>query len=90
MFKAMTQLFFSAATLKIHRDIISLTSRRDKALFAFRKTAVKLGLINEELNTRVEQMDTLTSLIAEEKVSATKMIQDNAAVRSRILDIIGE
>lgn len=35
-------------------------------------------------------MDTLTSLIAEEKVSATKMIQDNAAVRSRILDIIGE
>lgn len=89
MFKRMTQVFFSAATLKIHRDIISLSTRRNKALSVFRKTAEKLGNINEELNVRVSQMDSLTALIAEEKNSAAQMIHDNEAVRSRMLDIIG-
>lgn len=90
MFKALTQMFFSAATFKLHRDIISLSSRRNKALSVFRKTAEKLGLINEELNVRVTQMDNLTELIAQEKSSAAQMIHDNEAVRTKMLDIIGE
>lgn len=89
MFKAISQMIFSAATLKLHRDIRVLSTRRNKALSVFRKTAEKLGIVNADLNEKVAQMDTLTELIAAEKSSATQMIHDNEAVRTKMLEIIG-
>lgn len=89
MFKAISQLIFSAATLKLHRDIRVLSTRRNKALSIFRRTAEKLGIVNQDLTEKVAQMDTLTELIAAEKSSATQMIHDNEAVRTKMLEIIG-
>lgn len=89
MFKAISQVIFSAATLKLHRDIRVLSTRRNKALSIFRRTAEKLGIVNQDLTEKVAQMDSLTELIAAEKSSATQMIHDNEAVRTKMLEIIG-
>lgn len=89
MFKAVSQVVFSAATMKLHRDIRVLSTRRNKALSIFRKTAERLGVVNADLNEKVAQMDTLTELIAAEKSSATQMIHDNEAVRTKMLEILG-
>ena len=85
-----TSQIISAATTKLSGDITSLSARRTHALSVFRKTAEDLGTINADLTEKVNQMDALANFIAEEKSSATQMISDNEAVRTRILEIIGE
>jgi hypothetical protein len=80
----------SAATSSLQYDIGDLMARKEAALSGFRQTAVDLDNVNCGLRDKVSKLDELDVFIASQRSAATQMIQDNDAVRQRILDIIGE
>lgn len=79
-----------AATRKISKDIDTLQNDKGNALSEFRKAADRLGSIHEQLLEKVNDLSNLETFIQDKKNVATQNISDNAAVRSKILDIIGE
>lgn len=75
---------------RIHLHIAHLHDERDDAVSSFRETADRLAEINEEL----EQQSTLCSALVGQlnvaKDCINRQHEDNARVREKILDIIGE
>ena len=78
------------ATEKLTGDIVALTTKRENALNTFRATANELYDVNTGLQQKVDSFEALSQFIAEKRAATEQMIEDNAAVRSRILEIIGE
>lgn len=85
-----TQEIIDSAMDRLCADITDLTVMKDNALSSFRVAANNLGGINESLRDKVDKLQTLISFATTEKDSVEKMINDNTAVRNKILDIIGE
>jgi hypothetical protein len=88
--KVTTEDAIKMATSHLANDITGLSSRKDSALSTFRRTATELSSINDALKTKLCNLDELSSFIQEQQNAANQMIHDNDAVRSRILEIIGE
>ena len=88
--KVTTEQAIQMATSHLANDITSLSSKKDSALSTFRRTATELNSINDALKTKLCNLDELSSFIQEQQNAANQMIHDNDAVRSRILEIIGE
>ena len=82
MMESMTQRFES--------DMAELEAQRDSALNVFRVTANKLNSINEKLVANVNGYEAMITTLEAKKAAAQKAIADNTAVRSKIIDIIGE
>lgn len=74
----------------LNGGIASLSARKTKALSAFRQTANELAAVNAELEKSLSALDSLRTFVAEQTDAANKMIADNSAIRTKILDIIGE
>ena len=85
-----TEEAISAATDRLSSDVKELSIKRDTALSAFRQTATDLDLVNCGLKDRISKFDELAQFIDTQRSTASLMIEDNDAVRKRILDIIGE
>lgn len=85
-----TEQIVSLATNRLAEDITTLATRRDSALSIFRQTANSLGTINNELTEKITQLDAMTTFLASQRDSASQQIADNEAVRSRILEILGD
>ncbi len=85
-----TDVAIQKATTSLAGDIKDLSAQRDDALSTFRATAVRLSTINEGLAVKKGNLNELAAFIQEQSMAADKMISDNEAVRSRILEIIGE
>jgi hypothetical protein len=88
--KLNTQETIQLATTRLSDDICELSERRDDALSIFRHTAKYLSNINNQLQDKLNDLDALEKFIHEQKFTANQLIADNDAVRSRIVDIIGE
>ena len=78
------------ATSRLAGDITSLSAQKEDALSTFRRTAVQLENINNDLRIKMNDLSDLTMFIEEQKCMAAKMMEDNEKVRNRIIDIIGE
>lgn len=85
-----TQEMIDAATDRLYSDITKLEVMKNDALSSFRAVANNLGGINENLKDKVDKLESLISFAKEKKGVAEKIINDNDAVRKKILDIIGE
>lgn len=84
------QSVIQTATTKITGDISALSEKRENALSTFRATANELGTINDSLRERQNNLLELANFIQTQTDATGKMIADNEAVRSRILEIIGD
>ena len=78
------------ATSRLAGDITSLSAQKEDALSTFRRTAVQLENINNNLRIKTGELSELAIFIEEQKNVANKMMEDNDKVRGRILEIIGE
>lgn len=85
-----TEQIVQSTTNKLASDITALSARKAKALSMFRQTAEELSVVNGGLQQSLDTLSGLQSFINEQTASTNKMIADNEAVRSKILDIIGE
>lgn len=85
-----TEQIVESTTSKLASDINMLSMRKMRALSAFRQTAEELALVNGGLTQSLDTLSRLQSFIDEQTASTNRMIEDNEAVRSKILDIIGE
>lgn len=88
--KYTTEQTIQMATDNLTGDIVALTTKRENALNTFRATANELYDVNTSLQQKVASFEALSQFIAEKRAATEQMIEDNAAVRSRILEIIGE
>ena len=77
------------ALTALNKDVTLLDTRRQSALSVFRQTADSLFAINTQLNEKIATMDEIIKSIEVERENASKMVLDNDAVRSKIIDIIG-
>lgn len=64
--------------------------QKDETLSGFRRTAIKLDNVNVGLRDKISKLDELNMFIASQRSAATQMIQNNDAMRQRILNIISE
>lgn len=88
--KKMTGKALNAVTSRLATDIAVLAQQKNDALSVFRNTANQLEQINDELGESLENLSTLAAFIAEKKTDTELMMADNNAVRSKIIEIIGE
>lgn len=88
--KYTTEQTIQMATDHLANDIVTLSAKRENALNTFRATANELYDVNTGLQEKVASFEALSQFIAEKRAATEQMIEDNAAVRSRILEIIGE
>ena len=88
--KVTTEEAIAVATTHLADDITALSARKDNALSTFRRTANELAAINDGLRIKQGNLQELAAFIQEQENAASKMMADNDAVRSRILEIIGE
>ena len=88
--KKMTGRALNAVTSRLATDIAALARQKDNALSVFRSTANQLEQINAELSESLENLSVLAAFISEKKTDTEAMIADNTAVRSKIIEIIGE
>ena len=85
-----TEEAIANATTHLAEDITALSARKDNALSTFRRTANELAAINDGLRIKQGNLQELAAFIQEQENATSKMMADNDAVRSRILEIIGE
>ena len=85
-----TEEVITSAKNKILNDIGQLSSQTDSALSVFRNTASNLEKVNKGLNNSVADLNKLINFANEHKANAEKIISDNEAVRTKILEIIGK
>lgn len=85
-----TQEIVDDAVIRLSSDIVELQDMKEYALSSFRSVANNLGGINENLKDKVDKLQSLISFATDKKGEAEKMINDNEAVRQKIIDIIGE
>ena len=88
--KLNTEKVVGYTTKRLVNDITELSNKKENALSSFRETAMELGKINESLEDKMTELDELAIFIHTQKAITGKMMEDNKAVRQRILDIIGE
>ena len=88
--KETTEHVINTATARLSGDIAGLANRRESALSSFRRTANELQSINEGLKVKQGHLRELAAFIEAQEGATEKMMSDNEAVRSRILEIIGE
>ena len=81
---------FSSALTKLDTDLHSIQAEKDATLSIFRQTATNLENINHRLGTTVDNIENLIDYAQRSKNDVTKMMSDNEAVRSKIIEIIGE
>lgn len=80
----------NAATDRLASDVKDLSIKRDMALSTFRQAATDLDNVNCGLRAKIAKFDELAQFIDSQRSTASLIIEDNDAVRKRILDIIGE
>ena len=85
-----TQEIIDDAVIRLSSDIVKLQDMKECALSSFRSAANNLGGINENLKDKVDKLQSLINFATDKKGEAEKMINDNEAVRQKIIDIIGE
>ena len=85
-----TEQVINEATAKMAADISSFCQQRESAFDVFRNTVKKLDNIDTGLNESISKLNALNDFIQEQKSTAEKTLADNAKVRAKILDIIGE
>lgn len=68
----------------------TLTARRDTALSAFRNAANELAAVNTGLQETADTAAEMEAFFGDERAAATQAIRDNEAVRTKILEIIGQ
>lgn len=85
-----TESMMDSMTQRFESDIAELETQRVSALNVFRTTANKLNSINDKLTESVSNYDAMITVLEIKKQQAQKAIADNNAVRSKIIDIIGE
>lgn len=81
---------FNSALVKLDTDLHTIQAEKDATLSIFRQTATKLENINHRLGTTVDNIENLIDYAQRSKNDITKMMSDNEAVRSKIIEIIGE
>ena len=84
-----TEQAVNLAVGKVTDDIGLLSSRRDCALSVFRSTANELQSVNEGLAQKLSTLNALQDFISGQSDQIKTMMGDNAAVRNRIMEIIG-
>ena len=85
-----TEDAINVATDKLASDVTELSAKRNVALSAFRQAATDLDNVNCGLRDKISKFDDLAKFIDSQRSTASQIIEDNDAVRKRILDIIGE
>lgn len=85
-----TQEIVDDAVIRLSSDIVELQDMKESALSSFRSVANNFGGINENLKDKVGKLQSLIDFATDKKGEAEKMINDNEAVRQKIIDIIGE
>ena len=81
---------FNLALTKLDTDLHTIEAEKNAALSIFRQTATNLQNINQRLGTTVDNIENLIDYAQRSKNDVTKMMSDNEAVRSKIIEIIGE
>lgn len=75
---------------RISGHITHLRTEREIAVSSFRETADRLAEINEELEQQATLCSSLVGQLSQTKECINRQHEDNARVREKILDIIGE
>ena len=70
-------------------DIVCLQADKENAISSFRRTANELADINKHLGAKIQFFDSIIAMLSEQSKTAKQMVEDNLAVRDKILDIIG-
>lgn len=79
----------SLAVNRLADDIVCLQADKENAISSFRRTANELADINDHLSTKIQFFDSIVAMVSEQSKMAKQMVEDNSAVRNKILDIIG-
>lgn len=79
----------SIAVGRLADDIVCLQVDKENAISSFRRTANELADINKHLGAKIQFFDSIIAMLSEQSKTAKQMVEDNLAVRDKILDIIG-
>lgn len=85
-----TESMMESMVKKFDTDMVELETQRESALGVFRTTATKLQSINDKLSSCITNYEKMIDYITSKKEVAQRSMAENAAVRKKIVEIIGE
>lgn len=93
MFKLKSKTTFDLALGAIDlmdMDLDDLVTAKESAISIFHATSDKLGKINEEIEDKIVQCTSLIATLSRIREELESQRDDNAAVRGKILDLLGK